>query len=197
MNLDKSLVFLILFFLGGILAIVINAYHPSISRLVEYLGIASAVSGVVSLIYAFIQQQQSAKQKEAEKKDAAIQELERKIESISKELERRNLAQDEEISSVHRDTSLLMQNYNSTTSQLFGLTEKLSSFHIELSDIKASQAYHSRISELIKRIEGLENILLAQKSEELKSIIELSKSYQSILREIKEIKGDEENVLKR
>lgn len=175
-------------------AIAFNAYRPSISDLVNYFGIASAIAGIGSLIYSLIQQRQSTKQKEVEKKDAAIQELENKIVFISKELENRNLAQDREINGVYRDTSLLMQNYNSITSQLFGLREELSSFHIELSDIKASQAYHSRISELIKRIEGLENILLSQKSEELKSIAELSKSYQSVLREIRKIK---ENVFKK
>lgn len=194
MNSNRSLIFLAFFLIGVIGAIAFNVYRPSISDLVNYFGIASAIAGIGSLIYSLIQQRQSTKQKEVEKKDAAIQELEDKILSISKELENRNLAQDREINGVYRDTSLLMQNYNSTTSQLFGLREELSSFHIELSDIKASQAYHSRISELIKRIEGLENILLSQKSEELKSIAELSKSYQSVLREIRKIK---ENVLKR
>ena len=154
MNLSKR----ILFFLGLIVlgaAIAIAFYYIPGSNMVEYLGIGSAIAGIGSLVYAFLQEINNRKIKQQDAINNQIQELEKRIDAVSKELADRNLAQDKEISNVKENSSLATQSYQNVTGQLYSLTEKLNSFQLELSDIKASQTYQSRIAELIKRIDGL------------------------------------------
>jgi len=194
MNLNKGILrFLELIVLGLIIAIAF--YYIPGSNIIEYLGAGSALAGIGSLVYAFLQEMKNQKNKQEEKKEQQIQELERRIEAVAKEFEDRNLVQDKEISNVNRDASLIMQSYQNIVGQVSSLTEKLYAFQLGMSDIKASQTYQSRIAELIKRIDGLESILLAQKTEELKSIVELSRSYQSILSELKAANNQKENIL--
>ena len=196
MNLNKSILgFLGLMVLGMVIAIAFYYYHPTMSDILNYLGIGSAIAGIGSLVYAFLQEMKDQKNKQEEKKEQQIQELERKIKAVAKELADRNLAQDKEISNVNRDASLVMQSHQNIVGQISSLTEKLHDFQLGMSDIKASQIYQSRIAELIKRIDGLESILLTQKTEELKSIVELSRSYQSILSELKVANSQKENTL--
>lgn len=197
MNLNhKSILrFIGLVSLGAVIAIAFYYYRPSMSDVINYLGIGSAIAGIGSLVYAFLQEKKNQKAKEEEKVYQLIQELEKKIDAAYKELVDRNLVQDRDISNVHRDASLIMQNYQNIHQQIISLTDKLHSFELGMSDVKASQTYQSRIAELIKRIDGLETVLLTQKTEELKSITELSRTYQSILSELKTVKGYKENIL--
>lgn len=197
MNLNHKIIlrFIGLVSLGAVIAIAFYYYRPSMSDVINYLGIGSAIAGIGSLVYAFLQEKKNQKAKEEEKVYQLIQELEKKIDAAYKELVDRNLVQDRDISNVHRDASLIMQNYQNIHQQIISLTDKLHSFELGMSDVKASQTYQSRIAELIKRIDGLETVLLTQKTEELKSITELSRTYQSILSELKTVKGYKENIL--
>lgn len=197
MNLNHKIIlrFIGLVSLGAVIAIAFYYYRPSMSDVINYLGIGSAIAGIGSLVYAFLQEKKNQKAKEEEKVYQLIQELEKKIDAAYKELVDRNLVQDRDISNVHRDASLMMQNYQNIHQQIISLTDKLHSFELGMSDVKASQTYQSRIAELIKRIDGLETVLLTQKTEELKSITELSRTYQSILSELKTVNGYKENIL--
>jgi chromosome segregation ATPase len=165
MNLSKRILFFLgLIVLGPVMAIAF--YYIPVSNIVEYLGVGSAIAGIGSLIYAFFQEINDRKIKQQDSINNQMQELDKRIDAVSKELADRNLAQEKEISSVKENSSLAAQSYQNVTGQLYSLTEKLNSFQLELSDIKASQIYQSRIAELIKRIDGLEAVLLTQKTED-------------------------------
>jgi hypothetical protein len=199
MNLNRLFLFLVLIILGVVIVIAFYYYPSSTSNLLEYLGAGSAIAGIGSFVYAFFQETKNQRvkqeEKQEEKRDKQLEDLENRIEAISKELADRNLAQDKEINTANRDAYLVMQEHQTITAQVFELTKRLNSFQLELSDIKASQAYQSRIAELIKRIDALETVLLTQKAEELKSIAELSRSYQSLLSELKVAKNQKEIIL--